>query len=199
MSAEQVVLVDDDGNRLGTEAKSTVHHADTPLHLGFSCYVVDSAGRVLLTTRAAGKTFPGVLTNSFCGHPAPDEPLEDAVRRRAADELGLTLTRVHLVLPDFRYRAEMNGIVENELCPVLVALTEDNPQPRSDEVAEIEWVRWTELRDDVVAGRRTVSPWFAEQLAVVGELPDDPLAWPEGDPSLLPAALTMAARSAEQD
>ena len=49
-----------------------MHHDDTPLHLAFSCYVVDPAGRLLVTTRAASKpSFPGVVTNTVCGHPPP--------------------------------------------------------------------------------------------------------------------------------
>ena len=81
---ELVVLVDDEGRQVGTAAKASVHTAETPLHLGFSCYLFDDAGRVLLTRRALNKkTWPGVWTNSVCGHPAPDEEPEDAVRRRA--------------------------------------------------------------------------------------------------------------------
>ena len=43
------VVLDHDGNRVGSAAKSTVHHRDTPLHLAFSCYLFDDSGRVLLT------------------------------------------------------------------------------------------------------------------------------------------------------
>src|SRR4051812_48613389 len=124
---EQVVLVADDGTVLGTADKATVHGTDTPLHLAFSCHVSDADGRVLVTRRALGKrTWPGVWTNSFCGHPAPGEPLIEGVARRALEELGVTLTDLELALPHFRYLAtDASGMVENELCPVFTARTAD--------------------------------------------------------------------------
>lgn len=168
---ELVVLLDEEGNPVGTADKATVHHAHTPLHLAFSCYVLDGAGRLLLTQRAHGKrTWPGVWTNSCCGHPGPDEPLEDAVRRRVLQELGLVVTDLRPVLPDFRYRAEMSdGTVENEICPVYVArcagLGPLVPDPA--EVAAATWVDWATFREDVLAGRREVSPWCLEQVAAL--------------------------------
>ena len=125
LNPEQVVLLDEDGHDIGAAPKAEVHHADTPLHLAFSCYVFDEAGRFLVTQRARHKpTFGGVWTNSACGHPAPGEPIEDAVRRRVEQEIGVTLDDLWLVLPRFRYRAVMdNGVTENEMCPVFVATT----------------------------------------------------------------------------
>ena len=187
---EQVVLVDDAGEVLGTAPKATVHGPRTPLHLGFSCYVFDSRGRVLMTRRALDKrTFPGVWTNSFCGHPAPGEPLTYAVRRRAADELGLELGEPRLVLPRFRYRAEMAGVVELELCPVLaVHLDRDQTvRQRDDEVAEWAWEPWESVVTSVTRGRE-VSVWCREQVALLSVLGPPP-SWPDESSDLLPRAL----------
>jgi isopentenyl-diphosphate Delta-isomerase len=179
---ERVVLVDDGGRAIGTEAKATVHHATTPLHLAFSSYVVDAAGRVLLTQRAFGKpTWPGVWTNSCCGHPLPGEPVEHVVRRRLADELGIVADAVDLVLPEFRYRAEMpTGIVENELCPVYRVWWTGEPRPNPAEVADYRWATWAEVRT-----QNDLSPWCLLQL---DELPAEPADWPTADPARLPAA-----------
>jgi isopentenyl-diphosphate delta-isomerase len=163
---EEVVLLDEAGNAVGSAPKVTTHHADTPLHLAFSCYVFDHQGRLLLTRRALGKrTFPGVWSNSFCGHPAPGEELTDAVRRRGEQELGLVLDELQLVLPGFRYQATMaDGVRENELCPVFTARTASEPSPDPAEIAEVEWVPWAAFRDRVITGEAEVSTWCALQV-----------------------------------
>jgi isopentenyl-diphosphate delta-isomerase len=167
-AVEQVVLLDESGRPTGVAAKHEVHHADTPLHLAFSCYVLNPQGRLLVTRRALDKrTWPGVWTNTCCGHPAPGERVEDAVVRRTRQELGIELSDVRVVLPEFRYRAVMDdGTVENEICPVYAA-TCSNPealQPDPDEVADHAWEDWETFRSDVLAGRRAVSPWCVEQV-----------------------------------
>ena len=140
---ELVVLLDEQGEAIGTTPKRGVHHADTPLHLAFSCYLFDGAGRLLMTRRALHKpTWPGAWTNSVCGHPGPGEPIEDAVRRRVLDEVGLRAEGVRLMLPGFRYRAVMpNGVVENEMCPVFVATSSDEGAPNPDEVDDAHGTR----------------------------------------------------------
>ena len=163
---ERVVLLDDSGAPIGTADKATVHGSETPLHLAFSCHVQDAEGRLLVTRRALGKrTWPGVWTNSFCGHPAPGESMTEAVARRALEELGITLLDLELVLPDFRYIAtDAAGVVENEVCPVYTARSLDEVLPDPDEVAEH---RWVEAADVVAAAARTpwaFSPWLTLQL-----------------------------------
>ena len=193
VSDDPVVLVDEAGAPVGQAPKSVVHHDDTPLHLAFSCYVVDRAGRLLVTTRATSKpSFPGVVTNTVCGHPRPGEDLAEAVRRRAAGELGVEVRDLRLVLPDFRYRAVMNGLVEHEVCPVFVGFVDDDRlSPDPEEVDDAQWVPWRQFRDEVLGGTRTVSPWCTEQVALLDALGPDPLTWPAGPRDRLPTAAEL--------
>lgn len=167
-TAELVVLLDDDGQSIGTAPKSQVHHASTPLHLAFSCYLFDGAGRVLLTRRALHKrTFPGIWTNACCGHPAPGESLTDAVTRRVGEELGLHIADLRCVLPDFRYYAvAADGVVENEVCPVFCGRAVGPVRPAPDEVADHVWVPWAQLRTAAEFGW-AISPWATEQVPLL--------------------------------
>jgi isopentenyl-diphosphate delta-isomerase len=161
---ELVVLLAEDGAAIGAADKTTVHSGRTPLHLAFSCYAFDTADRLLVTRRSPAKrTFPGVWTNTCCGHPAPGEPVADAVSRRMAHELALVPHALQLVLPEFRYRASMAGIEENELCPVYLCRVDRDPRPRSDEVADYRWLHWPDYVHAITAGV-DVSPWSLAQV-----------------------------------
>ncbi|GAA0300343.1 isopentenyl-diphosphate Delta-isomerase [Kineococcus aurantiacus] len=165
-AVELVVLLTDDGTPCGTAPKADVHHTSTPLHLAFSCWVFDDAGRTLLTRRAAVKrTWPGVWTNSFCGHPGPGEEPAEAVARRAVQELGTPVTAVEPQLPMFRYRAVMHdGTVENEICPVFSARLDGELDPDPSEVDGSRWVSLEQLRAEVAADPTPFSPWMLLQL-----------------------------------
>lgn len=166
MSVEQVVLLDPHGLAIGAMPKADVHGPDTPLHLGFSCWVFDDDGRLLLSRRASTKrSFGGLWTNTVCGHPAPGEEHADAVRRRARFELGLEVRDLVLALPDFRYRAEQDGLVENEICPVFLARADitTDLQPNPDEVDGICLVTWQQFR----TGMSPLSPWCLEQAPLL--------------------------------
>lgn len=191
MNEELVVLLDEEGRAVGTARKAEVHHADTPLHLAFSLYVFSAGGDLLLTRRATTKaTFPGLWTNTACGHPGPGERLEEAAVRRARDELGLEVTAPRLVLPRFSYRAEMGGVVENELCPVLVATIppEAAPAPDPSEVDQTRWVPWNDMVDGVLSGELDLSPWARQQVMQLAGLGPDPERWPAADSAELPPA-----------
>lgn len=165
---ELVRLLDENGTEIGTADKSHVHGSNTPLHLAFSCHVLDGEGHTLLTRRALTKlTWPGVWTNSFCGHPTPGESFEQAIVRRAAQELNLRVTAIQPALPDFRYRAvDASGVVENEICPVFTAVVVDDGviSPNPHEVSEWEWAPIVDVEEAVMAAPFAFSPWLVRQI-----------------------------------
>lgn len=168
---ELIVLVDENGSEVGTAPKLESHHANTPLHKAFSCYIFNDRGQLLVTQRALSKkVWPGVWTNSVCGHPGPGESHENAIRRRAQEELGMSVGDIKVVLPNYRYKTPpFNGIVENEVCPVFVARMAKDPNPNPDEVEDIVWMDWKEYAEDVKTHPEKYSYWAKDQLPLLIE------------------------------
>ena len=169
-SPELIVLVDDEGRSIGAMPKPLVHHGETPLHRAFSAYLFDEAGRLLITRRALDKaTFPGMWTNTVCGHPGPDEDDTSAIARRARFELGLDVDGIRPALPGYRYRAEFRGVVENEICPVYLGRFSGAPAPDPTEVGEWALVDWTAFRERQASEGDAWSPWCREQARLIEE------------------------------
>lgn len=165
------MLVDDKNNQIGTAPKETVHSKHTPLHRGFSLFLFNSKKEVLLTRRAVTKkTFPGVWTNTVCGHPALGEDVIVSAKRRLKDELGLIIGEVKIISP-YRYTCvDTNGIQENEICPILVAFYDGDPTPNFQEVGEWKWIAWDEFISEVEQNPQGYSEWSVGETAILKNL-----------------------------
>jgi isopentenyl-diphosphate delta-isomerase len=119
---------------------------------------------LLVTQRAhVKKVWPDVWTNSACGHPAPDESFEDAIRRRSQYELGLAVTDIRCVLPRYIYKTPpYKGIVEHEFCPVFVAQAAAEPQPNPLEVEAYRWQAWPEFVSAAQADTADIYSWWCK-------------------------------------
>jgi len=175
LDKEQIIFVDKDGkptSEVGPKLAS--HTADTKLHLAFSCYILRrSDNKFLLTQRAlVKKVWPGVWTNSVCGHPSPGEAIEDAVLRRAKYELGLEyLGDLKCVVPKYIYKTPpYNGIIEHEFCPIFVANVSEDPKPNPDEVEAYEWIEWPEYARMLHTEPDKMSYWCKDQYEILKDL-----------------------------
>jgi isopentenyl-diphosphate delta-isomerase len=168
---EQVVLVDEQNNVLGTTPKATVHTQNTPLHRGFSVFLFNKHKQFLVTQRATSKkTFPGVFTNSFCGHPALDETAEQAAERRVTQELGIHNITILKTLP-YRYSCtDVNGIQENEICPVMIAITNEEPVLNKEEVEQYYWQDWNDFLADQQKNPDKYSLWSKQEAQLVAKV-----------------------------
>lgn len=167
---EEIVLVDKNNNVLGTAPKLESHNKNTPLHRAFSLFLFNSKGKLLLQQRSSKKkTWLLVWSNSVCGHPMLNESNIDAVKRRAYFELGIRLGTVYELLPNFSYRAERDGIVENEICPVFVGFIDEKPIINKDEVENVRWISWQDFLTEIKQKPGTYSVWCEQEAKLLNK------------------------------
>ncbi len=167
MKTEYVVYVDRNGESTGEIApKLEAHNANTRIHSAFSCYIFNQKGDLLVTQRAhSKKVWPGVWTNSACGHPGPGESREDAIVRRVNQELGMKVSDLKLVLPTYTYKTPpFNGVIEHEFCPVYFAIAVTEPEPNPDEVADYKWLKWDDVKSEIANNSDDWSWWSKDQI-----------------------------------
>lgn len=170
MPEELVVLVDENDKEIGTMPKSDVHSLTTPLHRAFSVFLFrKSDGKLLLQQRShVKKTWPLVWSNSCCGHPGPGEERIDAAARRIGRELGMKADELFYASP-YRYRFTRDGVTENEICPVFVGITSEEPNPAPDEVESTKWVDWDDFLAEIREHPGTYSDWCEEEVMLLDE------------------------------
>ena len=171
-----LILVDENDNEIGYGEKMETHITGK-LHRAFSLFVFDKNSKTLLIhQRAAGKYHSGGLwTNSCCSHPRKGEALQDAVVRRAHEELGLEipcgdgmvsgLTEVG----KFQYFADFGDISEHEIDHVFIWETDGQVRlhPDSEEVMDFMWIEPSSLTEWMQREPGSFTAWFAPALSIV--------------------------------
>ncbi len=157
---EPLTLVDGDDNVIGSKPKLACHVGNGLLHRAFSLHVINGKGQVLMQKRSQEKLlWPGYWSNSCCSHPHYGESMEDAVHRRAYQELGLTVDIRYLY--KFQYRAAYKSLgTEHEICSVFAGFSDDIPIANATEVAECHFMGSDEVSDLLVQEPDRFTPWF---------------------------------------
>ncbi len=156
---EQVILVDEQDNVVGTMDKLEAHLKGV-LHRAFSVLIFNSKGELLLQKRAAGKYHSGGLwTNSCCSHPKPGEATVDAASTRLKFEMGIDLQPQFAY--KFIYKSDLDkNMIEHELDYVFTAVFDGTPVINTDEVEDWKFVNVDELRADIVRHPNHYTVWF---------------------------------------
>jgi isopentenyl-diphosphate Delta-isomerase len=159
---EQVILVDETDQPLGTMEKMEAHRRAV-LHRAFSVFIFNSRGEMLLQQRAQEKYHSaGLWTNACCSHPRPGEDTRAAALRRLREELGFTTDLFKLF--EFTYRtAYDNGLTEFEFDHVFVGTYDKEISPDQTEVSDYRYRSMREIEAELNSAPETYSSWF--QLA----------------------------------
>lgn len=156
---DQVILVDEKDNAVGTMEKMAAHR-EGRLHRAFSVLIFNSKGEMLLQKRASSKYHSGGLwTNACCSHPNPGEKVEDATRRRLNEEMGIEANPKFSY--SFIYRAPLDkDLIEHEFDHVYTAVFDGQPAVNPEEVEDWKFVPIDWLKRDVQAHPDHYTYWF---------------------------------------
>jgi len=156
---EQVILVDQDDNAIGTMEKMEAHQKGL-LHRAFSVVIVNSKGELLLQKRAQSKYHSGGLwTNACCSHPLPGESLENATHRKLKQEMGIDLKTEYAY--KFIYRTTFDsGLIEHECDHVFTGIFDGDPVINTHEVEDWKFISPNELRLDIRLHPGNYTYWF---------------------------------------
>jgi isopentenyl-diphosphate Delta-isomerase len=167
VAPDLVQLIGDDGVPAGVMAKLAAHVSPGYLHRGFSVFLFDESGRVLLQRRAGSKYhFAGKWSNTCCSHPVVSVSDEATARRRLLFELGVD-TPMEPV-GSFRYTAidAATGLVEREDDTVLVGYVRSDliVVPNPAEVSSTRFIPVPDLQEELRRSPGDSTPWLAPAL-----------------------------------
>lgn len=156
---EQVILVDEFDNDLGSMEKLRAHELGL-LHRAFSVFLFDEKGNMLLQKRALGKYHsPGLWTNTCCSHPRPGELTIDAAKRRLIEEMGI-VTNIEPAF-NFIYKASLDqNLTEHELDYVFVGTYNGIISPNSIEVCDYLYISIDDLNQKLNTNKEEFTVWF---------------------------------------
>jgi isopentenyl-diphosphate delta-isomerase len=159
MSAEQVILVDENDKPVGVAEKMEAHEKGL-LHRAFSVFIFNSSGEMLLQQRALNKYHsPGLWSNACCSHPQPGEETRVAAQRRLKEELEFTTPLKKIF--DFIYKAAFdNKLTEYEFDHVFAGVYDDQIDFNKEEVMEVCYKDVKEIRHSLQTHPEKYTVWF---------------------------------------
>lgn len=166
MSEAKVILVDEQGEKIGTCDHLEAHTSEGKLHKAFSVYVFRDRRRELLIQRRSRvkMLWPLIWANTCCSHLREEEMLRAAGEKRLKEEMGFTCPLAKG--PSFVYREEdpNHRGVEHEHVTILIGDVENvegvTIVPNPDEVAAYEWANVEKLLLHMKTNPDEYAPWL---------------------------------------
>jgi isopentenyl-diphosphate delta-isomerase len=159
MKEEEVILVNQENEQIGTMAKMEAHEKAL-LHRAFSVFITNDKGEIMLQQRAASKYHSPLLwTNTCCSHQRVGESNIDAGKRRLQEEMGFQAELKELF--SFIYKAPFdNGLTEHEYDHVMLGSFNSEPNINPNEVEAWKWMSPELVKEDIFDNPNDYTAWF---------------------------------------
>ena len=161
INEEWVPLVDEQGKVIGQAPRSRVHNGSKLLHPVVHLHVLNKNGAILLQKRPMHKLIqPGKWDTAVGGHISIGETLEEALKKEAWEEIGLsdfsaTLQQV------YKWESE----IETELVYLFTTHDFKNVGIQSDEVDELRF--WTRKQLEHNLQKNIFTPNFEHEFHIL--------------------------------
>lgn len=165
---EQIILVDEQDQQIGTEGKLKTHQ-DGALHRAYSIYIFNDQNELMLQQRAKDKYHCGGLwTNTTCSHPRADEDLVNSAHRRLKEEMGFD-TEVKKI-GEYIYKVSFdNGLTEHEYIHVFIGRYNQEPHLNLAEAMNWKWMKIEDLEKAIEEDPNSYTYWMKKALPLVKE------------------------------
>ena len=159
MTEEQVILVNQNDQQIGTMPKLEAHEKAI-LHRAFSVFILNDNNEIMLQQRAHHKYHSPLLwTNTCCSHQRVGETNINAGTRRLEEEMGFKTELKELF--HFIYKAPFdNGLTEHELDHVMIGYYNEKPNINTDEVESWKWMAIDAVQLDIQVNPDIYTIWF---------------------------------------
>lgn len=154
-----LILVDEKDKQWGKLEKLLVHQLGL-LHRAFSVFIFNSKGELLLQQRADDKYHSASLwTNTCCSHPEFGEEMDDAIKRRLREEMGMHC-KTDFVF-SFVYKTRFaNGLTEHEYDHVYFGMSDKIPVPEKSEVKSWKYMSIENIETDIIIHGEKYTEWI---------------------------------------
>jgi isopentenyldiphosphate isomerase/intracellular septation protein A len=154
-------LVDEDGRVTGRAPRTLCHSGPGMLHPVLHLHVIDSKDRIYLQKRSIHKQIqPGKWDTAVGGHVQSGEKLEDALKREADEELGISSFKAALLE---KYVWETD--VESELVFMLVTRYDSAITFNPEEIDEGKFWKLKKIKENL--GKGILTPNFEHEFAIL--------------------------------
>jgi len=157
---EQLDVVNDNGDIIGTLPRSKIHGDPSLLHMVVHVLVFNTKSELLLQKRSMDKDVaPGKWDTSVGGHVNAGELIMDAVMREMEEELGITTCG-----PEFLYSYIHSNDYEAELVHTHKCVYDGEIEFQQEEIDEVR--PWTLDEIKGVMGKGILSDNFEHEIGI---------------------------------
>lgn len=154
-------IVDEQGRVKGKAPRSICHSGPGMLHPVVHLHVIDSKDRIFLQKRAMTKEIlPGKWDTAVGGHLSSGETVEDALKREAAEELGISEFKAQMAA---KYVWESD--IESELVFMFICHCDKTITINKEEIDEGKFWKVKKIKE--VLGRGVLSPNFEFEFDIL--------------------------------